>query len=135
MREKTIRLFEFDLKTYVQGVWDKNIPIVRHVVIEGVGIKGEKLKKPNLENLCEEIMKGLKLNVVNKFFHEFQPQGLSLVYILEESHFAIHSWPEKGYIHIVIVTCSKEDYRHINLADLFHEKLKPISTRSIKFIY
>lgn len=38
--------------------------------------------------------------------HSFEPQGISLVALLEESHIAVHTWPEKGSAYIVITTCS-----------------------------
>ncbi len=31
----------------------------------------------------------------------------SMIFILSESHIALHSWPNKGYLHIDIVTCTK----------------------------
>jgi len=37
--------------------------------------------------------------------HKFQPQGITGVVLLAESHIAIHSWPEYDYIAIDIFTC------------------------------
>jgi len=41
----------------------------------------------------------------------FSPKGITLVYILSESHLVIHTWPELGTAHIDLVTCS---YRTMN---------------------
>ena len=37
--------------------------------------------------------------------HKFSPQGLTGVVLLEESHVAIHTWPELDYVAIDIFTC------------------------------
>lgn len=37
--------------------------------------------------------------------HRFQPQGVSGVAILAESHLAIHTWPELGYAAVDAFTC------------------------------
>jgi S-adenosylmethionine/arginine decarboxylase-like enzyme len=38
--------------------------------------------------------------------NKFQPQGITGVAILGESHAAIHTWPENGQIFIDIATCT-----------------------------
>lgn len=37
--------------------------------------------------------------------HHFEPQGVTAVGILAESHLSIHTWPEYGYAAIDIFTC------------------------------
>lgn len=40
--------------------------------------------------------------------HKFPGQGITGVVILAESHIAIHTWPEHGYLAIDIFTCGKK---------------------------
>lgn len=37
--------------------------------------------------------------------HQFQPQGITGVWILSESHCSVHTYPESGYGHFDIFTC------------------------------
>lgn len=63
-----------------------------------------------LDTLSEK----LGLTVVNKFFHKFNPIGLTGVYVLIESHLAAHTWPEHGYLHLDLFTCSpKVDFSNL----------------------
>ena len=39
--------------------------------------------------------------------HKFPGQGVTGVVILAESHIAIHTWPEYGYLAIDIFTCGR----------------------------
>lgn len=48
----------------------------------------------------------LKLTVVETFSHQFAPHGLSVILVIAESHMAVHTWPEYGYMHIDVFTCS-----------------------------
>jgi S-adenosylmethionine decarboxylase proenzyme len=43
--------------------------------------------------------------VLGESFHHFNPQGVSGVVIIAESHLSIHTWPEYGYAAIDIFTC------------------------------
>jgi len=45
-------------------------------------------------------------NVIGERFHKFEPQGVSGVVILAESHLAIHTWPEHGFAAVDLFTCS-----------------------------
>jgi len=38
-------------------------------------------------------------------FHQFNPQGVSGVVVIAESHLFIHTWPEYGYAAVDIFTC------------------------------
>ena len=37
--------------------------------------------------------------------HKFDPQGVSAVALLAESHISIHTWPENGYAAVDVFTC------------------------------
>ncbi len=41
--------------------------------------------------------------------HAFEPDGLSGVAVLAESHISFHSWPERGYMALDIFMCGKTD--------------------------
>lgn len=43
--------------------------------------------------------------VLNKTFHVFQPNGLTLVYLLSESHASIHTYPECNACFVDLFTC------------------------------
>ncbi len=44
--------------------------------------------------------------VISSNFHKFEPQGVSGVVVIAESHFTIHAWPEHNYAAVDIFTCS-----------------------------
>jgi len=54
-----------------------------------------------------EVTNLLKLTVVNATIHAFSPIGVSGVVIIEESHIAIHTWPEHAYVAIDFFTYEK----------------------------
>lgn len=41
--------------------------------------------------------------------HKFNPQGLSGVVLLSESHISVHTWPEVGYVGVDVFTCGEND--------------------------
>jgi len=43
--------------------------------------------------------------VLGESFHHFNPQGVSGVVVIAESHLSIHTWPEYGYAAADIFTC------------------------------
>jgi S-adenosylmethionine decarboxylase proenzyme len=61
--------------------------------------------------------------IVKSVFHKFAPQGISGVVVIEESHFAIHTWPENSYAAVDLFTCSdKMDYK--KALDFLKEKFE-----------
>ncbi len=49
--------------------------------------------------------------IVNGVFHKFEPQGVTGVLVLAESHLSIHTWPEKRYAAVDIFMCGKAEPR------------------------
>jgi len=48
------------------------------------------------------------LTVVNRVEHKFTPQGETIVFILSESHFTIHTYPENNFISMDIYVCNMD---------------------------
>lgn len=55
--------------------------------------------------------KSVQLTPVGELSFSFQPQGISAIILLEESHIALHFWPEKEKASIDIHVC---DYQQDN---------------------
>jgi spermidine synthase len=43
--------------------------------------------------------------LIQSTFHHFSPYGVSGVVVIQESHLAIHTWPEYGYAAVDLFTC------------------------------
>ena len=43
--------------------------------------------------------------LLNLITHQFQPQGVTGLALLAESHISIHTWPEAGYAAVDVFTC------------------------------
>ena len=46
------------------------------------------------------------MTVVGDSFHQFEPQGVTGTVLLAESHLAIHTWPEHGFVTIDVYVCN-----------------------------
>lgn len=57
---------------------------------------------------CIEAIKKSGLNIVGYAEKLFEPNGLTGVWILAESHFTIHTYPEHNYISVDCYTCGDE---------------------------
>ena len=58
-----------------------------------------------LKNNLEQAAKEAGATVVKTVLHQFNPQGLSGLVVIAESHIAIHTWPEYRYAALDIFTC------------------------------
>jgi S-adenosylmethionine decarboxylase len=79
-----------------------------HLLLEVYDVEYDILN--NEMPLLETIKRGIsraKMNILNIFTHKFEPQGLTIVIALAESHFSAHTWPERGCIAIDIYTCGE----------------------------
>lgn len=62
-----------------------------------------------IEKEMSEVCELLELNVLKKITHSFSPYGLSSVFVLSESHFSVHTWPEHDYVAIDLFSCKEID--------------------------
>jgi spermidine synthase len=81
----------------------------RHILVEYMNCEPEALNDvPRIESSMVEAATRAGATVINSDFHHFSPYGVSGVVIIEESHLAIHTWPEYQYAAVDLFTCGDE---------------------------
>lgn len=78
----------------------------RHIIAELSYCSPEVIS--NIDKVQDIMVKAAKVanaEVREVVFHKFNPQGVSGVVVIAESHLSIHTWPEYGYAAIDIYTC------------------------------
>jgi S-adenosylmethionine decarboxylase len=58
-----------------------------------------------LKRLLETALSMAGANILRIFGEKFEPQGVTLLALLAESHASIHTWPCEGYCAIDLYTC------------------------------
>jgi len=58
-----------------------------------------------LERVMKEAARKSGATVVESVFHRYNPQGLSGIVVIAESHISIHTWPEYNYAAVDCFTC------------------------------
>ena len=66
-------------------------------------------------------------NILRIFGEKFEPQGVTLLALLSESHASIHTWPELGYAAVDLYTCGDTTNTY-KAAEFLKEKLKSVNT-------
>lgn len=76
-----------------------------------------------LERLLQVALNMAGAKILRMFGEQFQPQGVTLLALLAESHASIHTWPELGYAAIDLYTCGDTTNTH-RAAEFLKTKLK-----------
>ena len=80
----------------------------QHYLVEFVDCDPERLKfLSTVEPDLLEAVKRAEAQYVSHSTKQFEPEGVSLVVMIEESHFSIHTWPENGCAALDIFTCGE----------------------------
>ena len=80
-----------------------------HFLIELIDCSPDRLTKvKDVKLTMTEVVRKSKSTVVRSYFHQFQPEGVTGMVLIKESHFAIHTWPEDSYAAADIFTCGQE---------------------------
>jgi len=58
-----------------------------------------------LDKLCKEALMHDGFGILDKVSHKFSPQGYTTVFLLAESHLALHTYPEFGSLTITLYSC------------------------------
>ena len=78
----------------------------RHILVEFHGCNADILNDvPLIEHDMIEAATRSGATIINSVFHHFSPFGVSGVIVIQESHLAIHTWPEYRYAAVDLFTC------------------------------
>lgn len=79
----------------------------------------EETKKKKLVEYYTKILQKCGFNILQYIEHNFEPQGFTGLWLLGESHFAVHTFPEFGKTYIELSSCNKEYFiKFLNLNEL-----------------
>lgn len=80
----------------------------RHLLAEMTGCDQAMLNAlSNLKKICQDAALEAGATIVGVVTHRFDPQGVSVVVVIAESHLSVHTWPEHGYAAVDIFTCGQ----------------------------
>ena len=78
----------------------------RHLLLELYKCDSEKINDESfLRCTINKAAKLANATVLNLISNKFEPQGVTAIALLSESHLSIHTWPESNYSAVDIFTC------------------------------
>ncbi|MCE7992410.1 MAG: polyamine aminopropyltransferase [Roseivirga sp.] len=81
----------------------------RHIIVEYYDCDPQLMNDVvHIEESMQHAAETAGATIINSTFHHFSPYGVSGVVVIQESHLAIHTWPEYGYASVDLFTCGGE---------------------------
>jgi len=78
----------------------------RHLLVEYSGCDTAVLDDLEaIKSMMQRAAVAANTRIVASVFQPFEPQGVTGVVVIEESHLSIHTWPEYGYAAVDFFTC------------------------------
>ena len=94
------------LRSFSDG--QKLIHQSKHLLLELYRCDCEKLNDESfLRCILNRAAKLANATVLNLISNKFEPQGVTAIALLAESHISIHTWPESNYSAVDIFTCGR----------------------------
>jgi S-adenosylmethionine decarboxylase len=91
------------LSTSAQPVSDT---VGKHCILELYGCDSSRLDdEAFIRDTITTAAKRAGATLLNLITHRFEPQGVTGLALLAESHISIHTWPESGYAAVDVFTC------------------------------
>tara|TARA_B100000886_G_scaffold21116_1_gene13461 strand:- start:165 stop:599 length:435 start_codon:yes stop_codon:yes gene_type:complete len=80
----------------------------KHFLLELYRCDCDKLNDESfLRCILNRAAKLARATVLNLISNKFEPQGVTAIALLAESHISIHTWPESNYSAVDIFTCGQ----------------------------
>jgi len=89
-----------------------------HLMLDFVNITSIDLDSlPEVDKVLRQCIIDCEATIVNTQVKKFEPQGLSILYLLSESHFSIHTWPEDKACAIDFYHCGPTERTRLGKAE------------------
>lgn len=96
---------------------EEKFPFVDHITAKINKVPSNIFRsKHTLLSLLQKFCEAHKLKVVDTFVTDFKNGGLTITFVLSNSNFVIHTWPEYNALHFDLITCSPI-YKKENISD------------------
>lgn len=83
-------------------------PVGTHCILELHGCDSHLLNdEPFVRHALEQASRRGMSTLLKLTSHQFDPQGVTALALLAESHMSIHTWPETGYAAVDVFTCGQ----------------------------
>ena len=77
-----------------------------------------------LQAATEVIVQRSGLQIMGRVFHQFEPAGATGLFLLAESHLAIHTWPEFAAVAIDLYVCNVGEDNSEKAAGVFNQLIE-----------
>lgn len=104
----------------------------KHIILEVYDVDFNLLN--NLDPLLEVVensIHSIDMTILNVYTHKFQPQGLTILFCLAESHVSLHTFPEHNCISFDAYTCGESDPKLIAIDLLKYLKSNNYNIREL----
>ncbi|WP_425059765.1 S-adenosylmethionine decarboxylase proenzyme [Sporomusa carbonis] len=104
--------------------------IGKHLTIDMYGCTFDSLNNLDfIKTIMLAAVKEANMTLLDLSCHKFEPQGLTVLALLAESHMSIHTYPELGYAAVDVFTCGDHS-RPDKAVSLLKSFLKPEKTKT-----
>lgn len=93
------------------GPFGSGVSTGKHMICDLTNIRNVRRLESieSMRELFDDICERNGFTILDSIEHVFSPQGLSLIYMLSESHISIHTFPERRYLAFDLYTCRHYD--------------------------
>jgi spermidine synthase len=96
-----------------------NIPDMgNHLILDFANVNVDLNNFESLDGKFREILGKTSVTIEGAIHKKFEPQGLTILYLLSESHFSIHTWPESGSCAIDFYHCGERSTVNLKIAEV-----------------
>lgn len=80
----------------------------KHILLDLKGCSFVDSSIEVLHGMFSEALRSGCFTIMSQHYHQFEPHGVSGVYILAESHLSFHIWVELNFVSLDVYWCGKK---------------------------
>ena len=78
----------------------------KHIIAELYGVSSDLIsREEKVREIVDKVIEDAKIETVGSIYKQFEPQGVTCVVLISESHISLHTWPEYGLVNLDVFTC------------------------------
>jgi S-adenosylmethionine decarboxylase proenzyme len=88
-----------------------------HLILDFVDVDFDLNNYELLDAKLREVLSSTSVHIEGSLHKKFEPQGVTIIYLLSESHFSIHTWPETRSCAIDFYHCGPISNQNLIIAE------------------